>query len=220
MHAEELDAAKMALSAGVDVLAHTVVDRLLDEEALSLARGVVVTTGLSHFESYRAVLEERVELLPIETRCGDPEVIATWDDLARIPSAERPAMPASIAWGSSAEGRGILLENTRRFHRAGVRLAIGTNGGNVGSLQGPSFHRELVRLAEAGIPLAEVLVIATSNGARALGLLGERGTIEPGKAADLLVLEKSPVASVEGFASIERVFAAGTERPATAASPP
>ncbi len=53
MHAEELEAAKMALSSGVDVLAHTVVDRLLDEEALSLARGVVVTTGLSHFGSYR-----------------------------------------------------------------------------------------------------------------------------------------------------------------------
>jgi imidazolonepropionase-like amidohydrolase len=220
MHAEELAAARMALSAGVDVLAHTVSDRVLDEETVSLAKRVVVITGLSHFGSYRDVLEERVEILPIEERCGDPEVIATWDDLARIPAAERPAMPASIRWGSSREGRGILLENARRLHRGGVRLAVGTNGGNVGTLQGPSFHRELRALAEAGIPLAELLVAATANGARALGLLGERGTIEPGKAADLLILAQSPLESVEAFAAMERAFAAGEERPITGASRP
>jgi imidazolonepropionase-like amidohydrolase len=220
MHAEELDAARMSLAAGVDVLAHTVTDRLLDEETLSLARDVVVTTGLSHFESYRDVLEERVELLPIETRCGDPEVIATWGDLAGIPLAERPPMPASIRWGSSEEGQGVLLENTRRLHRAGVRLAVGTNGGSVGTLQGPSFHRELRKLAEAGLPLGDVLVAASANGARALGLLEERGTIEKGKAADLLVLAKNPLERVEGFAAIERVYAAGKERPVTGASRP
>ncbi|HEY7698508.1 MAG TPA: amidohydrolase family protein, partial [Vicinamibacteria bacterium] len=66
MHAEELEAAKVVLAAGVDVLAHTVVDRPVDEPFLSLARkaGVVSLTGLSHFESYRDVLERRVELLP------------------------------------------------------------------------------------------------------------------------------------------------------------
>jgi imidazolonepropionase-like amidohydrolase len=220
MHAEELVAAKMALSAGVDVLAHTVSDRVLDEETVALAKGAIVTTGLSHFESYRDVLEERVELLPVEERCGDPEVIATWDDLARIPAEERPAMPASIRWGSSAEGRGILLENARRLHRGGVRLAVGTNGGNVGTLQGPSFHRELRALAEAGLSPAELLVAATANGARALGILQERGTIEPGKSADLLVLAQDPLASVEAFAAIERVFAAGEERRPTGASRP
>jgi imidazolonepropionase-like amidohydrolase len=129
-------------------------------------------------------------------------------------------MPASIRWGSSEEGRRVLLENTRRLHRAGVRLAVGTNGGNVGTLQGPSFHRELRKLAEAGLPLGDVLVAATANGSRALGLLEERGTIEKGKAADLLVLAKNPLESVEGFAAIERVYAAGKERPVTGASRP
>jgi len=213
MHAEELEAAKMALESGVDVLAHTVVDRPLDEEALSLARerGVVSVTGLSHFGSYRDVLEERVELLPIEARCGDPEVIVTWDDLARIPAAERPATPAAIRWGSSPKGRAILLENVRLLHRAGVPLAVGTNGGNVGTLQGPSFHRELSMLAEAGLPLGDVLVAATRNGALALGLLEQRGTIERGKAADVLVLSENPLESVEAFAAVERVFVDGRE---------
>jgi len=213
MHAEELEAARMALKWGVDVLAHTVVDRTLDDEVLSLARekGAVSITGLSHFASYRDVLEERVEILPIEARCGDPGVIATWDDLARIPAAERPKMPAAIRWGSSPEGRAILLENTRLLHRAGVPLAVGTNGGNVGTLQGPSFHRELSMLAEAGVPLGDVLVAASRNGALALGLLDFRGTIERGKAADVLILSENPLESVQALASVERVFVDGKE---------
>ena len=213
MHAEELEAAKMALESGVDVLAHTIVDRPLDEETLALARarGVVAMSGLAHFGNYRDVLEGKVELLPIEARCGDPEVIATWDDLVRIPEAERPPMPASIRWGSSPEGRAILLENARRLYRAGVPIAVGTNGGNVGTLQGPSFHREIAMLAEAGVPLGDVLVSATRNGARALGLLDFRGTIERGKAADVLVLSQNPLESAAAFAAIERVFADGIE---------
>lgn len=213
MHAEELEAAKMALRFRVDVLAHTVVDRTLDQEFLALAREkeVLSITGLSHFGSYRDVLEERIDLLPIEARCGDPEVIATWDDLEKLPKAARPPMPAAVRRGSSPEGRSILLENARLLHRAGVPLAVGTNGGNVGTLQGPSFHRELSMLAEAGVPLGDVLVAATRNGALALGLLEIRGTIERGKAADLLVLAKDPLESVDAFAAIERVFAAGKD---------
>jgi imidazolonepropionase-like amidohydrolase len=213
MHAEELEAAKMALAAGVDVLAHTVADRTVDDGFVALARraGVVSITGLSHFGSYREVLEGRVHLLPVEKRCGDPEVVASWDELARIPETERPAMPPSIRWGSSPEGRAVLLSNAGRLYRGGVPLAVGTNGGNVGTLQGPAFHRELALLAEAGIPLGDVLVAATRNGALALGLLQERGTIERGKAADFLVLSGNPLASLEALAAIERVFVDGNE---------
>jgi imidazolonepropionase-like amidohydrolase len=215
MHAEELETARMALRAGVQVLAHTVVDRPVDDELVALAKGkeVVWISGLSHFGSYRAVLDGTVTLLPIESRCGDPEVIATWDDLDAVPVAQRPEIPASIRWGSSPGARRILLANVRRMHEAGVAVAVGTNGGNIniGTLQGPAFHRELRLLSEAGIPPAELLVAATRNGALALGVLNERGTIEAGKAADLLVLGADPIAGVENFAAIERVYAQGRE---------
>jgi imidazolonepropionase-like amidohydrolase len=120
-------------------------------------------------------------------------------------------MPPAIRWGSSPEGRSVLLSNAGRLYRAGVPLAVGTNGGNLGMLQGPSFHRELALLAEAGMPLGDVLVAATRNGALALGLLQERGTIERGKAADFLVLSEDPLVSLEAFAAIERVFVEGNE---------
>jgi imidazolonepropionase-like amidohydrolase len=222
MHAEELAAAKMALASGVQVLAHTISDRVVDDELVSLAKekGAIFITGLAHFDAYRQVLDQSRELLPIEKRCGDPDVVATWSDLSRIPLAARPPMPPSIRWGSSPEGRRTLLENVRRLHEAGVPIAVGTNGGNVGTLQGPSFHRELRMLAEAGIPLADVLVAATRNGALALGLAAERGTLQAGKAADFVVLEENPLASVDAFAAIRSLWVSGRRvEPRRAADP-
>lgn len=215
MHAEELAAAKMALQSGVQVLAHTVSDRVVDEEFLSLAKtkGAVSISGLAHFDAYRQVLDQSRagSLLPIEKRCGDPDVISTWKDLAGIPVDERPPMPPSIRWGSSPEGRRVLLENVRRLYRAGIPIAVGTNGGNVGTLQGPSFHRELRMLAEAGVPLTDVLVAATRNGALALGVLADRGTLEAGKVADFVVLDENPLANVDAYAAIHSVTVAGID---------
>ena len=209
MHAEELETAKMAVRAGVDVLAHTVVDRVVDDELLELAAASGIT-GLAHFDRYRDVLEGTVELLPIEERCGDARVIASWDELDDIPEAERPEMPSSIQWGSSAEARTILQTNVRKMYESGITLAAGSNGGNIGTLQGPSFHRELHRMADAGVPLDAIVTAATRDAARALGLEDDRGTLTAGKLADVLVLSADPLEHVDNFAAIDAVYVAGT----------
>ena len=162
MHAEELETAKMAVRAGVDVLAHTVVDRVVD------------------------------------------------DELDDIPEAERPEMPSSIQWGSSAEARTILQTNVRKMYESGITLAAGSNGGNIGTLQGPSFHRELHRMADAGVPLDAIVTAATRDAARALGLEDDRGTLTAGKLADGLVLSADPLEHVDNFAAIDAVYVAGT----------
>jgi len=215
IHAEALEIAKMSLAAGVDVLAHTVNDALVDDAFLSAAKasGVVSITGLAHFDRYRDVLEGRSRLSSIERRCGDPRVIATWSELESIPERERPPHPAAILWGSSDEVREILRTNITRMVGAGIPIATGSNGGNIGTLQGPSYHRELVYLARAGVPLEAIVVAATRDAARALGIGGEVGTIERGKRADVLVLHENPLEDVEHFASIEAVFAAGSRVP-------
>ena len=213
MHAEELEVARAAVSAGVDVLAHTVSDRIVDEDFLAAAKaaGVVSVSGLAHFDRYRDVIEGTVELSPIEERCGDPDAIASWKDLELIEDANRPPVPAAIRWGSSPEARAILLSNVRRLRDAGIRLAAGSNGGNVGTLQGPSYHRELVGLAEAGLTPPEVLVAATRDAALALGVLDDRGTLERGKLADVVLLGRDPLRDVENFSAIELVLVGGVE---------
>ncbi|HVS66143.1 MAG TPA: amidohydrolase family protein [Thermoanaerobaculia bacterium] len=132
-----------------------------------------------------------------------PSLAASWPgfrfDLGWNPQTYRRAQDA---WPK-------VLELTRRLHRAGVRLTAGTDANNPWTVPGPSFHRELELLAEAGIPLADVLTIATRNGAEALGLLAETGTIEEGKRADLVALRKNPLERPGATRSIEWVMKDG-----------
>jgi imidazolonepropionase-like amidohydrolase len=70
--------------------------------------------------------------------------------------------------------------------KAGVPIAAGTD------LHTDQLHDELQGLVEAGLSVDEALQAATINAARLLGLEGVLGTIEPGKAADLIVLDGDP----------------------------
>ncbi|REJ82709.1 MAG: hypothetical protein DWQ36_20075 [Acidobacteria bacterium] len=101
------------------------------------------------------------------------------------------------------------LEWVRRLHEAGVRLTAGTDANNPWTVPGPSFHRELELLVEAGIPTVDVLRIATRNGAEALGRLAETGTLEAGKRADLVVLRSSPLERISATREIELVVQGG-----------
>ena len=213
VHAEQLELAKLALRAGVDVLAHTVVDRLVDQEFIELAveRDVVITSGLSSFRSYADVLELKLaaQLSAIETRCGDPAAIASWEQLRNIPPEDRPETPAGIVWGSSDEATSILLENTRRAVDAGIRLAVGTNGGQIGTLHGPGFHRELDWLTRSGLTADQIIVAATTHGASVYGDAPARGSLEPGQLADLVLVEADPRDDVRALAAIGYVVRGG-----------
>ena len=102
-----------------------------------------------------------------------------------------------------------MLEWTRLLHEAGVTLAVGTDANNPWIVPGPSFHREMELLVAAGIPPEEVLVMATANGAEAAGLLHDRGTVEVGKQADLVLLEGDPREDIRSTREIRWVMQRG-----------
>jgi imidazolonepropionase-like amidohydrolase len=72
---------------------------------------------------------------------------------------------------------------------------------------GVSFHEELRLLAEAGIPAAAVVRMATINAA--LALKQNIGSVEPGKEADLVVLAANPLESLQNTERVEIVIKAG-----------
>jgi imidazolonepropionase-like amidohydrolase len=102
-----------------------------------------------------------------------------------------------------------LLALVRRYHEGGVLLTTGTDVTNPWVIPGESLHQELELLVEAGIPPADVLRIATRNGAEALGLLEESGTVEAGKRADLVLLMDDPLADISNTRRIAWVMRGG-----------
>jgi hypothetical protein len=90
-----------------------------------------------------------------------------------------------------------VLALVRMLHDAGVTIVPGTD-----ALSGFSLHRELELYVEAGIPPAEVLRMATLGSAQVMKRNGELGTVEPGKLADLILIDGDPVARI---ADVRRV---------------
>lgn len=93
-----------------------------------------------------------------------------------------------VAPESEAKARSVVdkhLNAIARAHSAGVNIAMGTDGGVFAHGQAP---RELVLMMEAGMSAQEALIASTSNAAKLMRIEDEVGTIEAGKAADLLVL--------------------------------
>ncbi|HEX5004573.1 MAG TPA: amidohydrolase family protein [Gemmatimonadales bacterium] len=106
---------------------------------------------------------------------------------------------------------------TVRAHRAGIPLVAGTDSlgvGDAGPWVLPNLHRELWLLVHlGGLTPAEALGAATRNAAMATGSLRDRGTIEPGKLADLLILDADPTADIENTGKIRLVLKRGAFYP-------
>jgi len=211
VHATGLWEAKDAIQAGADVLVHSVFDKPVDDEFLELARShkivyiPTLTVGEGYIEAGKGAVDGR--LYPLA--CADSAsraLVASgpvhpqrgkewWTDTTAIRTTER-----ELATGKA---------NAKRVQDAGITLAVGTDAGNPGTLHGPSIYRELELTADAGLTLMEILVAATRNGARAMGREREVGTVEAGKAADLVVLDADPLAAAGNFQRIRWVIKGG-----------
>jgi imidazolonepropionase-like amidohydrolase len=102
-----------------------------------------------------------------------------------------------------------VLQLTKMMHDRGVKILSGTDIPNFELVPGESLHHELELLVEAGINTSDVIKIATKNGAEALDLMNQTGTIEPGKQADILILSANPVEDIENTKRIEAVISNG-----------
>ena len=102
-----------------------------------------------------------------------------------------------------------MLRFTKLLYDRGVNLAVGTDTPNPWAAPGTSFHREMELYAQAGIPPLQVLRLATQAGAKALGIDAEVGSIQPGKIADLVLLDADPVANISNTRRIAWVMQSG-----------
>jgi imidazolonepropionase-like amidohydrolase len=108
-----------------------------------------------------------------------------------------------------AAGFERFLEITRILHKERVRFLVGTDLAVPFTYPGSSVHEELAWLVKAGLTPMEALVAGTRNGAEAVGRLGDLGTIEKGKFADLALLDANPLADITNTQKIAAVVANG-----------
>jgi imidazolonepropionase-like amidohydrolase len=99
-----------------------------------------------------------------------------------------------------------ILRLTKMMYDNRVPILSGTDIPNFDLVPGASLHHELELLVEAGISPIEVIKIATSNGAQALDIEGDVGTIAPGKQADMVVLSENPLDDISNTKKIEAVI--------------
>lgn len=215
VHATELAAAKAALLAGADILVHGVMDTDVDAEFLELCRrrGVVYVPTLIVSGNYQRVASGAPILDAEELNLGDPFAAGSLFDLAHIPTSELPprlrglrsAIPAPLPPALSA----VAARNLLAVHKAGIRVALGTDAGNIGTLHGASVFREMAAMEAAGLSPIEVLRAATAGGAQVLSARPVLGRIAAGAPADLLVLDADPRASSRNLAHLSLIIRAG-----------
>jgi hypothetical protein len=98
-----------------------------------------------------------------------------------------------------------IVSGAARIAAKGGQVAIGSHG----EVPGLGFHYELWLHALGGMPNHEILRSATIVGATAIGHKNDFGSLEPGKLADLQILDKNPLADIRNTASIHYVMKNG-----------
>jgi len=98
-----------------------------------------------------------------------------------------------------------LAAQMAKLERAGGLVGVGSHG----EMQGIGYHWELWMLASGGMTPLEVLRCATVNGSKIIGRPADLGSIEPGKLADLLIMDKSPLDDIHNTNTIHWVMKNG-----------
>lgn len=101
------------------------------------------------------------------------------------------------------------LEITGMARKAGVKVMLGTDSVDSYVFPGFAVHDELQELVKAGLTPAEALMAATWNGAEFLGRTSDSGSIEPGKLADLILLDANPINDIRNTGKIAAVISDG-----------
>ena len=101
------------------------------------------------------------------------------------------------------------LELVGTMHRAGVRFMTGTDLSGAYVFPGFSLHHELELFVQAGFSPMEALQAATRNPALYLGELNSQGTVEKGKLANLVLLDRNPLVNIRNTRSIAAVVLHG-----------
>ena len=160
---------------------------------------LVVLRNIRYQDEASITNDARLKYLP-------PAIKASWDP--SLDSQFKGRTPEDVALGKQVYQKERELVGA--MQHAGLDILAGTDTLNPYCFPGFSLHDELALLVQAGLTPMQALQAATRNAARFMGREHELGTIEPGKLADLVLLEANPL---EAITNTRRIQASGVPRP-------
>ncbi len=184
-HIFTLEDAKGVLRAGIDAFAHSVRDRDVDDEFMTLVK-----------QRPNLVVNPNLPDRGVKTDISWLRASLPADQMQKLDEAntDRP---------KAQEFYGIQARNTAKLSAAGVKIILGTDGNTPWAP-----HVEMTDMVAAGMTPMQVIVAATRNAAEFLRMT-DAGTLEVGKSADFIVLDANPLDDVTNTRRIAAVYLRG-----------
>lgn len=207
VHAPVLELAAEAVAADVDCLLHGIISDPISPELIEsmLEHGTCYMSTLTMFHTNvgYAAWADRLEEFDKYDRL-DPAMLEAF----RLPAVQGgTARLDNTAF--AAQQLPVLRANLLRVAKAGVPIVLGTDTGIPGVLPGIALQLELVMHVDAGLSSRQALDGATRNAAAMLDQASVFGSIAPGLAADILIVDANPLEDIRNIREIYRVIHAG-----------
>jgi imidazolonepropionase-like amidohydrolase len=207
-HVYYLSDARKLVRDGINMLAHSIRDSVVDDAFLAdmKAKKVVYIPTLS-LDEYSFIYANEPDWIndPFFKGSLEPGVyeMITSDKY-------RNNVKNSPTYSRSINGFNTALINLKKISDAGILIALGTDSGaQPVRTQGFSEHLELELMTRAGLTPLQVISIASKNASEALKINNNFGVLEKGKVADLLILNADPSKDIKNTRKIEAVYKAG-----------
>jgi hypothetical protein len=228
-HANAIDMQRIALDAGVDVLAHGLWNWMDSDGQPGVPAPIAEQLRAIHTKGigYQATLR---------VLAGTADMFR--EDTLKDPTYAKVVPPTVLAWYATEPGqwfKEIMREGRDRSadtkiaqawmkqNEQGMRalrylfelghpLLVGSDTPSAptyGSQPGYDTYREMRLMAQSGIPLPVIFRAATLNNAKQFGLAKDYGTVEPGKIANLLLLSANPLETMRAYAQIDKIVLHG-----------
>jgi imidazolonepropionase-like amidohydrolase len=213
------------VSDGSDYIKVVVEGDLLDQATIDAvvaegkAQGKLTVAHASSVDAYHKAVHAGADVITHVPRDGvlDADTLARMAEQGTV-TVPTLAMMEAVIKGARPEGQDYAYsrDSVTALHAAGIPVLAGTDAFSGPApipdpvTHGSGLHHELALLVEAGLTPAEALRAATALPARHFGL-PDRGAVQAGLRADLVLVDGDPLADIGATRGIKRVWAAGTD---------
>lgn len=194
----DADDVMQAVAAGTSIIGHGSARNTIPGAAFQsmLRKNIAYDPALSALDAEAELAQRNLKLLDrsLVQQIAPRSLLASTRKALAAPATTREQEPSSqLKTGA---------QNLVAAWKAGVMLVAGSDAGHLLVLHGPTVQRELQLWVEAGIPAGIALQAATLNAAKVLGAESRFGSIQPGREANLILVEGNPL---EDILALERV---------------